>query len=176
MFLGTGAVYVATAYCQDVLHRAGLVGNAAIIATFLRSLLDGVVRGATRAPYESMIRSHELRVVADGIEKFAPSGLLFLATTLDRLVLRARPFWGGRTAPIRATAIPHPLPGLARWLLPALYGPEDRRMPEGAISFCASSLSIASSTPFVMDGEFFKPPQNTPLHVETGPDFIYISG
>jgi hypothetical protein len=60
--------------------------------------------------------------------------------------------------------------------LPGLYGPENRRMPKGAVSFCATSLNIASPTPFVMDGEFFKSPQNTPLHVETGPDFIYISG
>jgi hypothetical protein len=49
-------------------------------------------------------------------------------------------------------------------------------MPDGAISFCATTLDIWGSTPYVMDGEFFNPPPSSPLHVETGPDFAYIRG
>jgi diacylglycerol kinase (ATP) len=176
MFLGTGAVYVATAYCQDVVHRAGVTGNAAIIATLLRSLFDGILRRAAASPQGGIARSYELRVIADGQEKFSPGGLLFLATTLDRLVLGSRPFWGGGTGPIRATGFPYPVSHVLRWVWPALYGSEHRRMPDGATSFCASMLDIWGSTPYVMDGEFFDPPANAPLRVETGPDFAYIRG
>jgi diacylglycerol kinase (ATP) len=176
MFLGTGAIYAATVYCQDVVHRAGITGNAAILATLMRSLLAGSCSPATSPHSPNVLRSYELRVVADGLEKFSPSGLLFLATTLDRLVLGSRPFWGGRTVPLRATAIPYPVANLARWVWPALYGSEQRSMPEGAVSFCASTIEIDGPTPYVIDGEFFKPPQNVPLRVETGPDLIYLRG
>jgi hypothetical protein len=115
-------------------------------------------------------------VAADGQEKFSPGGLLFLATTLDRLVLQTRPFWGGHSGPIRATVVSYPVRNVALWLLPGLYGSEKRRMPQEAKSFCASSLEVCSSTPYVMDGEFFCPSPNAPLHVETGPDFIYLRG
>jgi len=174
MFLGTGAVYTATAYCQEVVHRAGLKGNTAIVATFLRSLFAGMFgRSGASSP---IVRKYELRVSADGAERFSPDGLLFLATTLDSLMLGARPFWGGRTGPIRATAMPYPISHIWRWVFPALYGPETRRMPQGAVSFCARSLEVSGPTPYVIDGEFFAPPADAPLRIDTGPEFVYVRG
>jgi diacylglycerol kinase (ATP) len=175
MFMGTGAIYTATAYCQEVVHRAGLRGNTAIVATFLRCLFGGMLGRGDPSP-SPIARKYALRVSADGTERFSPDGLLFLATTLDSLMLGARPFWGGRTGPIRATALPYPIRHIWRWVWPALYGAETRRMPEGATSFCAQSLEISGPTPYVIDGEFFEPPPNAPLRINTGPDFVYLRG
>jgi diacylglycerol kinase (ATP) len=171
LFMGTGAVYTATAYCQEVILRAGLRGNTAIVATFLRCLFAGMLGRGDSSP---IARKYELRISADGTERFSPDGLLFLATTLDSLVLGARPFWGGRTGPIRATALPYPIRHIWRWVLPALYGPETRRMPRGAASFCARFLEVSGPTPYVIDGEFFEPPRDAPLRIDTGPDFVYV--
>jgi hypothetical protein len=176
MFLGTGAIYAATAYCQRIIERTGVKGNAAIVATFMRSFSQALFARRSLTADQSIIRNYELRVRADGQEKFSPGGLLFLATTLDRLVLQTRPFWGGRSGPIRATFVSYPVRNVALWLLPGLYGSEQRRMPREATSFCASNLEIHGATPYVMDGEFFYPSPNAPLHVETGPDFIYLRG
>jgi diacylglycerol kinase-like protein len=176
MFLGTGAVYEATAYCQRIIQRTGVMGSAAIVATFMRTFTQALSSRRSPPAGPSIIRKYELRVTADGREKFSSGGLLFLATTLDRLVLQTRPFWGGQSAPIRATVISYPVRNVARWLLTGLYGSEHRRMPQEATSFCATSLEIHGSTPYVMDGEFFHPSPNLPLHVETGPDFIYLRG
>jgi hypothetical protein len=175
MFLGTGALYAATAYCQEVVHRAGLRGNTAIVVTFLRGFLGALSRRGS-SPVSRIAQSYEMRVSADGVERFAPAGLLFLATTLDSLVLGVRPFWGRKTGPIRATAIPYPVRNLWRWLWPALYGPETRQMPPGAVSFCAHALELSGETPYVIDGEFFNPPPGAALRIETGPDFVYIRG
>ena len=57
-----------------------------------------------------------------------------------------------------------------------MYGGEDRRYPEGAISFSADSLEIASAVPYVIDGEFFDPPEGEALRVETGPVLTYLRG
>ena len=99
-----------------------------------------------------------------------------LATTLEKLILRTRPFWAGRQGAIRATLIPYPATSLPRWLLPILYGSERRKSPPGAVSFCAADLAIGSSNSFVLDGEFFDSPQNETLRVETGPVFTYVRG
>ncbi len=36
--------------------------------------------------------------------------LLLLATTLDKLILGTRPFWGGKAGPIRVSTLPYPVP------------------------------------------------------------------
>jgi hypothetical protein len=89
-------------------------------------------------------------------------------------VLNTRPFWGGKTGPIRVTTFPYPVPSIPRWLLPMMYGGEDRKFPKGAVSFCASALEVTTPVTFVIDGEFFEPPLGEPLRLETGPVFTYV--
>ena len=99
-----------------------------------------------------------------------------LATTLEKLILGTRPFWGGKTGAIRSTVFPYPVPSIPRWLLPIMYGSEARKSPPGSSSFCAEHLAIATPVSFVIDGEFFEPPENEALRVETGPVFTYVCG
>ena len=66
--------------------------------------------------------------------------LLMLATTLDKLILGTRPFWGGKHGPIRVTTLPYPVPNIPRWLLPLMYGSEQRAEPAGAASFSAARM------------------------------------
>ena len=49
-------------------------------------------------------------------------------------------------------------------------------MPEGAVSFSSARLEITCPVSFVIDGEFFDPPEGEPLQVETGPVFTYLRG
>ena len=176
MFLGTGAVWTATKFCQDAIHRTGLKGDFATFATLASAVARSLFSRADPGDPERIDRPYRIAVGPDG-ETLSPSPQLFmLATTLDKLILGTKPFWAGKTAPIRATTIPYPVPSVFRWLLPMMYGGEDRQVPPGARSFCATALAIASATPFVIDGEFFDPPAGVPLRVETGPDFVYIRG
>ena len=48
---------------------------------------------------------------------------------LDTLLLKSHPFWGGKTAPIRTTVIPYPVPSVLRWMLPIMYGGENHASP-----------------------------------------------
>ena len=105
--------------------------------------------------------------------------LLFLATTLDRLVLRARPFWGGERAEpgaIRATAIAYPPPAIARHALSVLYGGEDRHLPDGYFSMRAQRISLEQNDPFILDGQSFEAPHDGPLIIEQGYEFEYLCG
>jgi hypothetical protein len=174
MFLGTGAVWTATKFCQDAIHGTGLKGDFATFATLASAVARSLFSRADPNDPERIDRPYRIAAVPDG-ETLSPAPQLFmLATTLDKLILGTKPFWAGKTAPIRATTIPYPVPSVFRWLLPLMYGGEERRVPPGARSFCAKTLSIESATPFVIDGEFFDPPADAPLRVETGPDFTYV--
>jgi diacylglycerol kinase (ATP) len=176
MFVGTGAVADATRYCQDAFNAKGVKGQWATFGT----LASGVLRALFTKPDPSdpsrFDRPYDITVESEGREMVKGPQMFALATTLERLVLGTRPFWGGKSGPIRATAIAYPPPSVVRWLLPAMYGGEDRRMPQGCVSFCSDSLRMASKTAYVIDGEFFDGPAGEALRLETGPVITFVCG
>jgi diacylglycerol kinase (ATP) len=176
MFVGTGAASTGTRFCQQVFHGTGVTGKWATSAT----LLSAVARALfTRGHPDDRKRLDRAYVIGFtiGNDAFPPAPRLFLmASTLDRLLLGARPFWGGKRAPIRVSIVPYPIPSVLRWMLPMMYGGENRRAPKGAASWSTDHLTVSTREEFVIDGEFFDPPSNEPLQIETGPSFTFICG
>lgn len=174
MFIGAGAVWQATKFCQEAVHRTGLKGDWATFATLAAAAGRAVFTRADPGDVERIDRPHAMRVTAGGKVRGDGEHLTFIATTLNKLVLGSKPFWGGGGAPIRSTLFAYPPPNLVRWLIPALFGSEDRTPPPGTLSFATDCIDIVTASPFVIDGEFFDPPDEGPLHIETGPEFAYI--
>jgi len=176
MFLGTGALSEAALFCQRTFNARGVKGNWATFLTLAGAVSRSLFTASNAHDPSRFDRPFAISVEAEGRPIAGGPHLLMLATTLEKLILRTRPFWGGRRGAIRATLIPYPAPSLPRWLLPILYGSETRESPPGAVSFCAADLAIGSPVSFVLDGEFFDSPQNEALRVETGPVFTYVRG
>jgi hypothetical protein len=177
MFLGTGAVWQATVFCQDAVHRVGLKGDFATFATLAAAIGKSLFSTASPDDPSRIDRPYQIGISRD-CESAVAAGrqLLLLATTLEKLILGTRPFWGGKVGPIRVSTIPYPVPSVTRWLLPLMYGGEGRSAPQGAQSLSGSSFKIVTDTPFVIDGEFFEGPIEGPLRLETGPEFTYVCG
>ncbi|MEI8180031.1 diacylglycerol kinase family protein [Aestuariivirga sp.] len=174
MFVGTGAMSVATHYCQQAFNEQGVTGQWAVAKTlmtavgkYLFSRPDAQDEGRFDRPYAISVDANGRRI-AHGTQ------LLQISTTLDTLLLNSHPFWGGKTAPIRTTVLPYPVPSVPRWMLPIMYGGENHASPPGATSFCSDALEVYSDVMFVIDGEFFPPPVGEPLRLETGPLFTFI--
>jgi diacylglycerol kinase (ATP) len=176
MFLGTGAVSEATLFCQRAFNAKGVKGNTAVFATLTRAAMKTMFTKPDPDDPQRFDRPFDIRVESGGRIYSQGTQLLMLATTLKKLVLGARPFWGGGEGPIRASVFPYPVPSIARWLAPIMYGGEDRRVPKGAVSFSSRQLDVSSPVSYVIDGEFFDGPLNGPLKVETGPVFTYLCG
>jgi diacylglycerol kinase (ATP) len=177
MFLGTGGIWRGVRFCQDRVHATGLKGDWATGITLAAGLasagLASAVLNWARAGEDRLDRPYHMRIEADGERLIDSLQVVFLATTLDRLILGTRPFWGGATAPLRATAIAHPPPSL-RYARAVLYGGEERDVPAQCRSFAARKIAVSVGCPFVMDGEIFDGPDNQPLRIETGPEFTYL--
>lgn len=180
MFLGAGALWRGTLYCQTSVHKTGLRGDFLAPALTLASALGKTLFTKADPADESRIdRAYPMTVTVDGKEFGDGDRLLFLATTLEKLVLGAKPFWNGLEAErgaIRATAIAYPPPAVLRYTLPIMYGGETRTLPQGCVSERARRITLAQETPFVIDGEFFEPPRDGPLIIEQGPEFEYLCG
>ncbi len=176
MFLGTGAAWQGTMFCQTDVHKTGLKGDWATFATLATALFKAAFFKANPTDLTRIDRPYEMQIVGDGQVMATGGQLLYLATTLQKLILGIKPFWGGANGSMRSSIIGYPPPNLFRWTLPLMRGSEDRKVPDGAISFCADTVLIDTKCSFVIDGEFFDPPADEPLRIETGPEFSYVCG
>jgi diacylglycerol kinase (ATP) len=176
MFVGAGAASAATEFCQRVLNSHGVKGSVAVVATLARAAASIMFTTPNPNDEKRFDRPFPIRVTTGGTEKCSGMQLMVFSSTLEKLILGTRPFWGGKSGPIRTSVLPYPVPSVTRWLLPLMYGDEDRRVPQGAMSFSGKSLEITCPTAYVIDGEFFDGPENAALKVETGPVFTYLCG
>jgi diacylglycerol kinase (ATP) len=174
MFFGTGAVSEATRYCQVMFNDSGVHGSFATFATLASVVAKTVFSKPNLSDPNRFDKPYPITVTADGQRLCDGEQLLMLATTLEKLILGSKPFWGGATAPMRLTVMPYPIPSVVRWLVPSLYGSETRTAPPGAISKSSNTCEVECKTAFVLDGEFYQPPDHAPLLLETGPSFEYI--
>lgn len=174
MFFGTGALSEATRYCQVAFNDKGVGGNLASFATLASVLSKSLFRAPDRNDPDRFDKPHDITVKAGAETLCSGEQLLMLATTLDKLILGTRPFWGGAHAPLRITTMPYPVPSIPRWLIPTLYGSEERTGPPGSVSRALQSCSVLCNTPFVLDGEFYEPQEGVPLQLEAGPSLEYI--
>jgi diacylglycerol kinase (ATP) len=176
MFLGTGAASGATRFGQRAFNDHGVKGNWATFAT-LASAAARIMFTTPNPTDESRFdRPFPIRITSNGRVICDGTQLMTLSTTLEKLILGMKPFWGGKSGSIRTSILPYPVPSIPRWLLPVMYGGENRKVPPGALSFSSESLEITSPTSYVIDGEFFEGPEGTALRVETGPVFTYLCG
>jgi diacylglycerol kinase (ATP) len=174
MFFGTGAIAEATRYCQKAFNDKGIGGQWAAFATLATVMSKSLFLPPDASDPHRFDRPYPITLRTDGQTRCAGEQLLMLATTLEKLILHTKPFWGGASAPLRTTTVPYPVPNIMRWAVPALYGKEDRRTPPGATSTACRACEVSCPTPFVIDGEFYDPPTDEPLRLEVGPSIEYV--
>jgi diacylglycerol kinase (ATP) len=176
MFFGTGAVSEATRYCQTAFNDKGVGGNWATFATLATVLSKSLFLKPNPHDPNRFDRPYPITVKIQDQTLCQGDQLMMLATTLNKLILGAKPFWGGSAGgPLRVTTMPYPVPSIPRWIISSLYGSETRKFPPGALSRSCGACDVTTATSFVIDGEFHDAPKDQPLRLETGALFRYIT-
>ena len=159
MLFGAAAIYDAIEVCCSRIYRLGFEGNLGMSLTLGGMLLSGLLGVSNR-----LNRGHDIAVAIDGEPMIRRQRLLVLATTLDRLNLRARPFWSQGDGTIRFTSIAHPPARLIRSTLKVLYGWRQATLPPDTyLSQGAERIALRLDSPFTLDGELFEPSAIEPL-------------
>jgi diacylglycerol kinase (ATP) len=174
MFFGTGAVAEATRYCQVAFNDKGVGGNLATFATLASALGKTMFFKSNVNDPDRFDKPYDITLKINGTPQCQGPQLMMLATTLGKLILGTKPFWGGATAPLRTMTMPYPVPNIPRWILPVMFGSEDRKAPPGSTSIACTTCDVTSPTTFVIDGEFYDAPENAALRLEAGPQLDYI--
>ena len=156
MFFGGAGICRAIDACRTRVHPLKLEADTAVAVT-LAGLLGGwLLRGGKGG--DGIFYGDRITMTLDDRRSETMESLVILATTLDRLILRSRPFWGGGSGHLRFTAIGYPPQGLLRYAWRVLYGGEQRKLPaETYLSRTNDRVALAMDCPFTLDGEIFQP-------------------
>jgi hypothetical protein len=137
----------------------GIFGSTVMTGTLISRLLLGSRDG--------ILRPDAMQIRLDGQPLQSENFLIMFATTLERLFLKIRPFWGQERADVHVTAIA----GDARRPLLAvpgiLYGhpPPSIRLEAGYTSRNVNDIELHLDCGLVLDGEMFAPKPGRVVHI-----------
>lgn len=152
MFFGVGAVVSGVRYFHQQIRPTGVRGSLGP-ALALGRLLLSLLRNKPH-PLLPAMPAH----LGTELANWQNDWLLVLASTLDRLLVGSRPYWGKETGPVHVTAVINRPLRLFR-VLPLLLagrGASVAREQDGYISHNLNSLSLTGVTDFILDGELFQ--------------------
>jgi hypothetical protein len=165
-FVGALAIVRAIQLTRRTLHPLGVNHGAANAA--------GIALAALRVLFA---RNREAGLLApvpvalgfDGEPPRTGDYAVILASTLDRLLFGATPFWGVEVGAIRATLVRAPVHRPLRSLQRFLRGRPDAVMRRsGYVSRNADRLVLAFDGPFAIDGEIHEASRTRPITLTDG--------
>ena len=151
MFFGAAGIVQGIRFCRGHIHSRGLRGELGPGIATARLLFD-VVRGRSEHLAPEIVT-----VSLESQSTECQESLLVLVSTLERLFLGLRPYWGEETAPLHYTALrahPQHLIRVLPWMLRGRRHP--RLTPtNGYVSHNVSEVNLSLATAFTVDGELF---------------------
>jgi diacylglycerol kinase (ATP) len=172
MFFGTGAIIHGIEYCRARLHTRGVANEIGPGLAMVRTLW-GIVRGDRR-----FARPVVVSVALDNAPPApAEDVLILLVSSLERLLLGMRPYWGKERAPLHVSMI---RAGADRLLcnLPALLrGKPGRHAGDAAgyQSWNVERISLTLDGPWTLDGEMYQASRAAgPVTISAGVPVTFI--
>ena len=170
MFVGCGAIRGAVEFTQSKMNQNNVRGELAPLVT----LLTLIGRYLFSRRETGIVKPFPLEVKADGQTMAEGPLLLFIVSTLEKLVLRSHPYWASGDSELKALTIKYPPPNVLRNVLPLLYGFPHRNLPDDCQSRAGGPFEVSGTVPYVVDGEYFDAPADEPLRLELGTKFTYL--
>jgi hypothetical protein len=167
---GFGAYERAVRLVNERVHSRGFaqgLGVAFGVALAGASALAGKERAVWR-------RGAAISVALDGGPAASRDSFVFMAASLERLMLGLWPFWGQGAGAIRFTDVEAPPRRLARGLATAGLGrPRPWAEAEGWRSGRADRIALGLHDPFIFDGDTFHP-QDGAVELTAGPPIAFV--
>lgn len=174
-FVGSGAIVRGIEYCNNVLWAGGAARQERTAGLAMVRTIWGVLRKTP--PFDQI---DVLKVLAHAeqqsvIEHHPEAGaLLFATSTLDRLLVGVRPFWGEQNEPLPYVLVDRDAKLLTN--LPGLLGLPGFRRPvanAGFHSHNCTTLVLRSDSAYAIDGELFSPQQGS-LELSTSKSLRFL--
>jgi hypothetical protein len=153
MFFGAAAIYQATQFCLQKVYAKGVRGELGAGIALARFLLAVVLKD------RNVVSPVPITTCLDQKPPQQQKYLLVLVTTLQRLFLGLRPYWGVEPKPLHYTAVGSRPRNLLRSLPSLMRGRQGRyiRPDNGYTSHNIDAVHLTLKGGFNLDGELFTP-------------------
>ena len=156
MFFGTGVITNGVKYFRKRVRGTGLTGekaSAIVLLRYLFSLLSG---------YGEDVHEHvKTGVQINEDNRTDEDCILIFATSLNRLLLGLRPYWGVQDRPVHTTLIRKSPNRLWRSILPLIRGRGGLLSEaDGYRSVNLSTLTLTMTADYIIDGEIYSADEN----------------
>jgi choline kinase/diacylglycerol kinase family enzyme len=175
MFFGAGLIHRAIEATHRLFPKGarsqGVLGGTLMTAGLL-------ARAALMRDARGILAPDKIHALLDGEPLDRAELTLAMATTLDRLFARMRPFWGEGSGGLRFTALAAGVPELARnafGILRGRPGPLAREQ-DGYTSRNLRSLRLRMDCGFTVDGELIPPEPGRTLSVSATEPLAFVRG
>jgi len=170
-FLGAGVVLDGMDHFRRKIGSHGLRGELAAGISLLRGLF-GMARGD-----DAWIAGRSAAFALDGEARSHDRQVLLVATSLERLLLGMRPWWGEGDGAIHLTSVRRRPKALIRRATALLSG---KRHPglsesEGYFSTNVDAFDLYPDAGFALDGEIFRVPDGESVRVEATPPVPFLN-
>lgn len=165
MFFGAAAIYQATQFCLQKIHTRGLRGELGAGIALARFLLAVFLRD------RKVVSAVPITTRLDQDSPEHKKYLLVLITTLQRLFLGLRPYWGSEPKPLHYTAVGDGPRHFMRALPSLMRGSQSRlvRAENDYISHNVDEVRLTLDSGFNLDGELYTPDSRQgPVRVTCG--------
>ena len=151
MFFGAGGIYEGIKFCLTRVYTKGVGGELAAGLTLVRFLL-AAVRGDRRT-----VPPAPIRVGLEGMAMQEMDVLVLFVTTLERLFLGMRPYWGDEEAPLHFTAVRSDAAHILRAAPSLIRGRRSRwaNPRHGYLSHNLRDLRLCIQSGFTLDGQLY---------------------
>jgi diacylglycerol kinase (ATP) len=171
MFFGAGVIYEGIKFCHDRIYKKGVRGELAAGLTLARFFLAELKGDRRMAPTTPM------HVGLEGKVMQAMDVQILFVTTLERLFLGIRPYWGTEAGPMHFTAIRPNTPHLLRVALSVLRGQRSKWASTryGYLSHNLHDLRLSIQSGFTLDGQLYESdPQRGALSLRSGGEVEFL--
>jgi diacylglycerol kinase family enzyme len=153
MFFGAATIYQATHFCLQKVHTRGVRGEIGAGVAMVRFLWAAILKDRKVVPPVP---------ITIGLNQNEPQKqkyLLVLITTLQRLFLGLRPFWGSQPKPLHYTAVDAHPRNFLQALPSAMRGHQSRHITptNGYVSHNIDEARLTLDSGFNLDGELYNP-------------------
>ena len=164
LYFGAAAIAQGIEYCKRHVHALGLRGELGPGITIARFVL-AMARGE-----RAIVAPVPIAVAIDGAPPATFDCEIMHVTTLERMVLGVRPYWGTEAAPLHYASVRG---GPRHWVkaVPGLLRGRPNRYvtpANGYESHNAHRLAVLLDSPFFVDGELYAATAGTPLAIAGG--------
>lgn len=172
MFFGAGCLYRGIQFFHQKVHTLGFSGELAHLIVVARFL------GALLSRKSSLVAPQSIQVQLPGGGPPQGEYLVFLVSSLEKLILGLHPYWGRGPGPLHLTAVTARPKHFFKAVAGFLRGTANRYLcPEnGYHSHEIEAVRLRFQGGFTLDGELYQTtaPDDT-VHVTTGGHALFMS-